>query len=114
MGAVVSGHAQAATPEVLDAEDLGVSLARIQRRLDRLPEGDDARRLLRLNFYVEVYGRAPRLDLFEGFDLHNGPVPYGVPRHNEMLSAMRSDDPLYPPAINLNPIAGWAWKALQP
>ena len=111
----VRAFAQDATPqapEVLEAEELGVSLARIQRRLDRLPDESDPN-TLRLNFYVQVYGRAPELNLFEGFDLHNSPVPYGVPLHNEMMAVMHPN-PLYPPAVNLNTVAGWAWRGLRP
>lgn len=100
-------------PEVLAAEDLGISLARIQRRLDKLPEGQEARNLLRLNYYIQVYAKAPRLELFKGFDLHNSPIPYGVPTHTEMLRMM-NPNPLYPTAVNLNPLIGWTRRALQP
>ena len=109
----VSPESAEVATEVLMAEDLGISLARIQHRLDKLPEGDEARRLLRLNFYVQVYARAPKLELFDGFDLHNSPIPYGVPMHSEMLRMM-SPNELYPTAVNLNPVLGWTWRALRP
>lgn len=101
--------------EVLQAEELGVSLARIQRRLNNLPDDDD-KDVLRLNFYVQVYGRAPQLKLLDGFDVHNGPVPYGAPVHRDLLAAMRPSPQLYPPSIPLVNIAipGWSWRALQP
>lgn len=99
--------------DVLEAEEMGVSLARIQRRLDSLPSDAEARNLLRFNYYVQVYARAPPLDLFHGFDIHNSPIPYGAPVHSEMLAVMHPN-PLYPSSISLNPITGWAWKALQP
>ena len=92
----VRALAQAASttpPEILEAEELGVSLARIQRRLDRLPDVHDTS-VLRLNFYVQVYGRAPELNLFEGFDVHNSPVPYGVPTHDQMMAVMHRN-PVY-------------------
>ena len=100
-------------PEVLEAEDLGISLARIQQRLDRIPEGLEARRLLRLNYYVRVYAKAPRQNFLNGFDVHNSPVPYGVPMHSDMLKMM-SPNPLYPPAANLGPILGWGWRTIRP
>ena len=114
-GTVGAAQDRASTPvgAVLEAEDLGISLARIQRKLDRLPDREEARSLLRLNYYVQVYARAPRLDLFRGFDLHNSPIPYGVPLHSEMLSVMRPNQ-LYPSAANLTPIVGWAWRGLKP
>lgn len=118
-GAGVSLNAQTAasqdgaTSDILAAEDLGISLARIQNRLDTLPSDPNARSILRLNYYVQVYGRTPPLDLFLDFDIHNAPIPYGAPVHNELLAVMHSN-PLYPSAVSLNPIAGWAWKSLRP
>jgi hypothetical protein len=110
---VARGAGQKTELAVLDAEDLGVSLARIQRKLDRLPDGAQARSLLRLNYYVQVYAKAPPLTLFRGFDVHNGPVPYGTPMHNDMLNVMHPNE-LYPSAVNLNPVLGWAWRGLKP
>ena len=99
------------TPEqaTLDAEELGVSLARIKQKLERLPDDMEARSLLRLNFYVQVYARTPQLNYFEGFDLHNSPVPYGPPTHEQLLAIMRSGEPrLSGPVMNLNNVIGWA------
>lgn len=93
----------------LEAEELGVSLARIKHKLDRLPDDIETRSLLRLNFYIEVYARTPQLSYFQGFDLHNSPVPYGPPTHDQLLAVMRTGDPqLTTPAINFNNIIGWA------
>ncbi len=93
----------------LEAEELGVSLARIKHKLERLPDDMEARSLLRLNYYVQVYARTPQLDYFRGFDLHNSPVPYGPPTHDQLLAVMRSGEPkLTGPAINLNNVVGWA------
>ena len=97
---------------VLEAVDFGGSLARIQRRLNRLPDSEDARGSLPLDYYVRVYAKAPRLERFRGFDLHNSPVPYGAPMHDEMLQVIRGTQ-LYPPSANLNAVMGWAWKALR-
>ena len=99
------------TPEqaTLEAEELGVSLARIKQKLERLPDDMEARSLLRLNFYIQVYARTPQLDYFEGFDLHNSPVPYGPPTHEQLLAIMRSGEPrLTGPTMNLNNVIGWA------
>ena len=107
-----SGLASAQDPSdqaTLEAEGLGVSLARIKQKLDRLPDDLETRSLLRLNFYVQVYARTPQLDYFQGFDLHNSPVPKGPPSHDQLLAVMRSGDPqLTGPAINLNNVLGWA------
>ena len=62
-----------------NAEDLPVSLERIKRQLNRLPVGDEERSLLHLSYYVEVYGRAPRINVIQHFDIHNGQVRMAHP-----------------------------------
>ena len=96
----------------LPAEELPVSLERIKRQLDRLPPTHEKRSLLRLSYYIEVYGRLPRIDLVQGFDVHNGPVPYGAPTHAELLAVM-SPRELRPAVATLNSIIGWTFKSLN-
>ena len=93
----------------LNAEELPVSLERIKRQLDRLPVGDWERNLLRLSYYVEVYGRAPRINVIQNFDIHNGPVPYGAPSHAKMIAVTMSRE-LRTPAATSFPVIGWTWK----
>ena len=94
------------------AETLPVSLERIKRQLDRLPLMHDERSLLRLSYYIEVYGRLPRIDLVQGFDVHNGPVPFGAPTHAELLAVM-SPREFRPAVAKLNSIIGWTFKSLN-
>ena len=61
-------------PVRLPAVTLPVNLERVTRMLTALPATDEGRSLLKLSYYLEVYGRAPRLDLLRGFDLHTGPA----------------------------------------
>ena len=61
-----------------------VNLERVKRKLAALPVSDGGRSILDLNYYLEVYGRAPRLDLLEGFDTRIGPVPFGGPSHADL------------------------------
>jgi hypothetical protein len=72
---------------VASAGSLPVSLERIRRELAR---PSTARRdgLLRLDYYVEVYGRAPKLELFTDVDLAHGAVQYGPPTHQEVLQVI--------------------------
>jgi hypothetical protein len=70
----------------VDVDRVPVSLERIRREL-RSPEaavtGDG-----RLRYYVEVYGKAPRLTILEhldGFDLRRGPVPFSGMTHQDFL-----------------------------
>ena len=88
---------------------LGVSLERIQHKLGRLPSGDQVSSLLRLDFYVEVYGEAPEINYFQGFDLQNAPIAHGVPMHNQMMAVMSPGRlaPILGPAMNLGNGIGW-------
>ena len=102
--------AQVAEDEVaFDPATLGVSLERIQTKLDRLPSRDEASSLLRLDFYVEVYAEAPKIDYFQGFDLDNAPIAHGVPTHSQMMAVMSSGRlaPILGPAMDLG--AGLDW-----
>ena len=65
--------------------------------------------MLRLSYYVEVYGRAPRINVMDGFDVHNGPVPYGAPSHADMI-AVTTPIEFPSPAANIGNVIGWAWK----
>lgn len=106
VGAAATGAAQEATDQTpADADALGVSFDRIKDKLDKLPERDEVSELLRLDFYVDVYARAPEIDYFQGFDLQNSPIADGVPMDNELLDVMRSGDPpLVPPVMDLGKI----------
>ena len=103
------GVAQEAADEATaETEALGVSFDRIKYKLDTLPEREGVSDLLRLDFYVEVYGRAPEVDYFQGFDLENSPVAEGVPMTDELMEAMTAGDlPLVPPAMNLGNLLNW-------
>ncbi|MEE2613005.1 MAG: hypothetical protein VX975_04185, partial [Acidobacteriota bacterium] len=58
----------------LPAVRVSVNVERVKRKLAALPASDAERSLLDLDYYLEVFGRAPRLDLREGFDIDIGPV----------------------------------------
>ena len=109
VGATATGVAQEATDEAsAETEALGVSFDRIKDKLDTLPERDEVSNLLQLDFYVEVYARAPEIDYFHGFDLENSPVADGVPMTDELMEAMTAGDPpLVPPAMNLGNLLDW-------
>ena len=71
-----------------EAMKLPVSFDRIKRRMAALEEREDGRDLLDLSYYVDVYARAPALDLLRNFDLDSETASYGSPTHTEMLEAM--------------------------
>lgn len=73
-------------PASIDPNKLGVSLSRIQRGLrteeSRASQQDSP---LRLEFQVQVFGTAPRIDVIQDFDLLNGDVPGSAPSHRQMI-----------------------------
>src|SRR5262245_23235323 len=69
----------------IDVSRLPINLARIQRQLRQSTVRDESEGL-RLRYVVDVYGQAPRIELFAREEnLRDGPVPYGGPTHNELL-----------------------------
>ena len=87
-------------PNLLRAEELPVSLARIKRKLAQAPPSHASP--LRLDVYVEVVGKAPAFRIFEGIDLHAGPVPYGAPTHSDMMRHVTPEE-FRTPSISLAP-----------
>ena len=108
-GATTVQSQTSASDEPLEAVDLPVSLERIRNQLERLPVAQSEQDVLRLNFYVRVYGRAPDVELFEGYDLHNGPVPYGTPTHADMRELI-SPVQVSTPGRQFGNVIGWAWR----
>ena len=63
------------------------SLDRIRKQLDRVTEAGEENDLLRLDYYIDVYGRLPEINIVEGFKLDSGPVRFSVPSTTELLNA---------------------------
>jgi len=94
-------------PEI-DATKLGVDLARIKRGL-RVAETKEILTTegLRLNFSVQVYGQAPKIDVLQGIDLFNGAVPGSAPSHNQMIEYWTPE--IYrTPGLPISALAFWA------
>ena len=85
--APVAGQ-EGSTPPPLPAVELPINLERVKRGLEVLPSSEEARSRLKLDFYVNVYGRTPRINPLEGFDLHTGLIPFGSPTHADMMNHM--------------------------
>ena len=86
------------------AVELPINLERLKQRLAALPTDDDERPLIK--FYVEVYGRAPRVNPLLGFDLHTGPVNHGAPTHAEMLRQWTPEE-FRTPVADLGSLFNW-------
>src|SRR5918994_1113760 len=78
----------AAAQSTVDVSKLPVSVERIQRQLQQSTVREE-RNGLNLRYAVDVYGQAPRIELFtQQENLQNGPVPYGAPTHQQMIEAI--------------------------
>jgi len=106
--AAAAKAAQAEEPAV-DASKLGVSMSRIQRGL-RLSEAREQLRVtpFKLEYQIQVFGTAPRLDIFKDFPIGPGaPLSYGAPTHTEFLNHWTPQAYRSPPA-DFGALAGWA------
>ena len=101
-------------PDTIDATKLGVSLSRIQKGL-RITESREKSKqsgeALRLEFQVQVYGQAPKIEFFKGMDLYSGPVPGTAPTHRQFIDFVTPA--IYrQPAMPISALAGWAFSQL--
>ena len=99
-----------ADARAIDASKLGVDLSRIQKGL-RLAESKEKKQssadALRLDFSVQVYGQAPKIDVLSGIDLFNGAVPGTAPTHNQLIEHWTP--PIYrTPGLPISALAYWA------
>ena len=92
----------------IDVTKLGVSLKRIQRGLfiaeSREKQGGDA---MHLEFNVQVYGQAPKIEVLKGVDLYNGAVPGTAPTHRQVIDFLTPE--IYrTPGLPISALAMWA------
>jgi len=88
IGLLVFGVANAASAQQtsVDVKRLPIDLAKVTREL-RQSAASETRTGLNIRYRVDVYGQAPRIELFTKQDnLASGPVPYGAPSHQEMIN----------------------------
>jgi hypothetical protein len=92
------------------AGELPVSLERIRRKLAQTPPSRT--KGLKLEYYVEVYGKSPQVDLLADFNAETGAVQYGSPTHQEFLDLVTPQEFKSPPADLLTPaVALMKWLA---
>ena len=100
--------APASKPAPIDATKLGVSLSRIQKGL-RLSESRDVQSgsPLRLEFQIQVFGQAPRIDLLKDVDILHGDAPNSAPTHQQIIDFLTPQ--IYrTPVAPISALAGWA------
>lgn len=80
-----SAHAASAQQTSVDVKRLPIDLTKVTREL-RQSAASELRTGLNIRYRVEVYGQAPRIELFTKQDnLAYGPAPYGAPTHRDMI-----------------------------
>ena len=85
------------TPNI-DVSQLPINLSRIQRQLRQSTVRDDSDGL-RLRYIVDVFGQAPRIELFPNRDYSlTGPAPYGAPTHRDLLQMITPQEHRAPAA----------------
>ena len=89
--------------------ELGINFERVKRKLAALPASDEERSLLELNYYLTVYGRAPGINLLEGFDTLIGPVPFGPPTH-AALRDLWTPQEFSAPVADLGSLFDWLFR----
>ena len=104
----VAQDAKPVADSEIDVTKLGVSLSRIQRGLfiaeSREKRGGDG---MRLEFNVQVYGQAPKIEVLKGIDLVNGAVPGTAPSHGQMIEYWTPQ--IYrTPGLPISALAFWA------
>jgi len=88
IGLLLFGAADAAFAQQtsVDVTRLPIDLAKVTREL-RQSAKNESHNGLHIRYTVDVYGQAPRIELFTKQDnLGSGPVPYGAPSHQEMIN----------------------------
>jgi hypothetical protein len=96
----------AAAQQNVDVSKLPVNLERIQRQLQQatVRESQDG---LNLSFFVDVYGRAPRIELWAPEpNLLTGPAPYGAPTHRQILEQITPQE-FRAPAADFSSLFRW-------
>ena len=73
----------------VDVSKLPVNLTREKRQLRARAERGDQGDASRLRFTIDVFGRAPRIQLITPEDnVRWGQAPYGAPTHQEMMDVV--------------------------
>jgi hypothetical protein len=95
-----------AVESTVDVSQLPLNLDRIKRQLQQSTVRDESDGL-RLRYVVDVFGQAPRIELFGNRDYSlTGPAPYGAPTHNDLLQMITPQEHRAP-AANFGNLFRW-------
>ncbi|MBI2833148.1 MAG: hypothetical protein HYX76_01815 [Acidobacteria bacterium] len=116
---LAAGQARASSASLdgIRTEALGISVDRIRRKLAQTPPREISTvNGLRIEYYIDVYGKPYTLDVLKGFDLQTGAVQYGPPTHTEFLNLVTPQEFRAPAADMLTPamlLLQWLAKKAQ-
>jgi hypothetical protein len=98
--------ADATADSSIDVSKLPINLDRIQRQLRQSTVRDESDGL-RIRYVVDVFGQAPRIELFNGRNNElTGPAPYGAPTHQDLLQVITPQE-YRAPAANFGNLFRW-------
>ncbi|HEU5258720.1 MAG TPA: hypothetical protein VFU28_22185 [Vicinamibacterales bacterium] len=90
----------------VDVKRLPIDLAKVTRDLKQ-SAATESRSGLNLRYRVDVYGQAPRIEIFTKQDnLAYGPAPYGAPTHQEMIDHVTPQE-YRAPAADIGNLIRW-------
>jgi hypothetical protein len=100
------GDEQPAANAQIDVSRLPININRIHRQLRQTTVREE-RDGLNLRYVVDVFGQAPKIDLFTKQDnLRDGAVPFGGPTHQDMLNMMTPQE-YRAPAADFSSLLRW-------
>jgi hypothetical protein len=95
-----------ANEPAVDVSRLPINVGRLQRQLRQSAVRDESDGL-RLRYVVDVFGQAPRIELFGNRDFSlTGPAPYGAPTHSDILQMITPQE-YRAPAANFGNLFRW-------
>jgi hypothetical protein len=98
--------ASAQEPAAVDVSRLPIDVQRIQRQLKQSASREE-RDGLNLRYTIDVYGKAPRIDLVTpGESLKFGPVPGTAPTHSDMMEFWTPQE-FRAPAMDFQALMRW-------
>ena len=90
----------------IDASQLPVNVERLQKKLQE-SVAREQRNGPMLRYTVEVFAKAPRIELFKPQDdLRFGPTPSSAPTHQEMMNIVTPQE-FRSPAMDFNNLFRW-------
>ena len=100
------GDEQPAVSAPIDVSRLPININRIHRQLRQTTVREE-RDGLNLRYIVDVFGQAPKIELFTKQDnLRDGAVPFGAPTHQDMLNMMTPQE-YRAPAADFSSLLRW-------